>query len=66
MVSQNVPRVEADGPSGERGGQSRARSENACTSRAHRARGVRVGPDRGTANYYLIVRITEYNNNCGR
>jgi len=61
MVSQNVPRVETGGSSG---GQSR--SENACTSRAHRARGVRVGPDRGTANYYLIVHITEYNNNRGR
>lgn len=61
MVSQNVPRVEAGGLS-ERVTARRACSENACTSRAHRAREARVGLGRGTANYYLIARITEYNN----
>lgn len=51
--------VEAGGLS-ERVTARRARSENACTSRAHRAREARVS--RGTANYYLIACITEYNN----
>lgn len=60
MVSQNVPRVEAGGLN-ERVTARRACSENACTWRAHRAREARV--ELGTANYYLIARITEYNNN---
>lgn len=56
MLSQNVPRVEAGGLS--------ERVTARRTSRAHRAREARA--DLGTANYYLIARITECSNNGPR